>query len=138
MTSSNINHILKEFLPLQLGETKKIFLKNGSSISTKWQKNNEYIFRYKSGNRSDYYSPYFLYQLENGAIKRIIPYPNKRSFGITLLSLIIFVFFKKIKPELYITLFGFSIVFTFLLQFVVGIAAYHKIKTNVFEKNKTE
>ena len=138
MTFDKMNHISMEFTPSQLGETKKVFLKNGSSISTKWKKENEYIIRYKPENYADYYSPYFLFQFENRTLKRMIPYPNKRSFAYMAVIMIGFIYFKGIKPDLYLVLIGFSIVFVFLLQFVVGIAAYQKIKNNVFGNNKTE
>ncbi|MDO5978565.1 hypothetical protein [Flavivirga spongiicola] len=133
-----MNHISKEFSPLQLGETKKVFLKNGSSISTKWRKENEYIIRYKPENYADYYSPYFLFEFENKTLKRMIPYPNKRSFVYMIIIMVGFIYFKEIKPDLYLTLFGFSIVFVFLLQAAVGVAAYKKIRNNVFGKNVTE
>ena len=121
-----------EFTPSQPGETKKVFLKNGSSISTKWKKENEYIIRYKPENYADYFSPYFLFEFENRTLKRMIPYPNKRSFAYTALIMIGFIYFKGIKPDLYLTLIVFSITFVLLLQVIVGIVAYRKIRTNVF------
>jgi hypothetical protein len=133
-----MNHISMKFTPSQLGETKKVFLKNGSSISTKWKKENEYIIRYKPENHADYYSPYFLFQFENRTLKRVIPYPNKRSFVYMALIMIGFIYFKGIKPDLYLTLIGSSIVSVFLLQLVVAIVAYQKIKNNIFEKNESE
>jgi len=137
MTVSNMNHISKEFSPLELGETRKVFLKNGSSISTKWQKINKYIIRYKPENYADYYSPYFLLEFENGDLKRMIPYPNKRSFVYLIIILFGFVYFDGIKPNLYLTLLCFLIIFTFVLQVVGGIIAYHKIKKNIFGKSNT-
>ncbi len=133
-----MNHISKEFSPLKPGETRKVFLKNGSSISTKWRKANEYIIRYKPENYADYYSPYFLLKFENGTLKSIIPYPNKRSFVYMIIILVGFIYFKEITPDLYLVFFSFSIIFTFVLQIAVGIPAYHKIKKNIFEKSKTE
>ena len=127
-----------EFTPSQLGETKKVFLKNGSSISTKWKKENKYIVRYKPENYADYYAPYFLFEFENRTLKRMIPYPNKRSFAYMALIMIGFIYYKGIKPDMYLILIVFSIAFVFLLQVVVGIAAYQKIKNNVFGKNETE
>ena len=133
-----MNHISMDFIPSQLGETKKVFLKNGSSISTKWKKENEYIIRYKPENYADYYSPYFLFKFENRNLKNMIPYPNKRSFAYMALIMIGFIYFKGIKPDLYLALIVFSIFFVFLLQVVVGIAGYQKIKNNVFGNNETE
>ncbi|WP_396603337.1 hypothetical protein [Algibacter sp. R77976] len=131
-----MSKISKEFLPFQLGETKKVVLKNGSSITTKWEKENKYIIRYKPENYADYFSPYFLFEFEDGMLKRTIPFPNKRSFVYMILILIGFVLYKGIKPDMYLTFFSFSIIFTFILQIVVGLPAYRHIMTNVFEKNE--
>ena len=133
-----MNHIPKEFLPSQIGETRKIFLKNGSSISTKWKKENEYIIRYKPENHTDYYSPYFLFKFKKGNLKRIIPFPNKRSFLYMLIILIGVIIIKDVSPNLYLTLFSFSMVSVLIFQVVVGIASYQKIKNNVFKESKVE
>lgn len=132
-----MNPISNEFLPLKLGETKKVFLKNGASVSIKWKKKNTYIVCYKPENQTDYYSPYFLFEFDNKTLKRIIPYPNKRSFVIMVLTMIGFVYFNEFKQEFYVSLFGFAIAFIFILQVIVGIAAYQKIRKYVFRKNET-
>ena len=133
-----MNHIPKEFLPSQIGKTRKIFLKNGSSISTKWKKENEYIIRYKPENYADYYSPYFLFKFKNGNLKKTIPFPNKRSFIYILIILIGFIIIKNVSPDLYLTLFSFSMVSVLIFQVVVGIASYQKIRNNVFKESKVE
>lgn len=135
MTLVKVYNISKEFKPSQLGETKKVFLKNGSSISTRWKKENEYIICYKPGNYTEYYSPYFLLKFENRRLKKMIPYPNKRSFAFMAIILIGFLYFNKVKSELYLTLFVSMIVFILLLQIILGIKAYHVIKNNVLSKN---
>ena len=123
----------KEFIPSKIGKKRKVILKKGDSISTKWKKRNEFIIRYKPNNRADFYSPYFLFEFKDGKIIRTIPFPNLNSFIYTIIFLIVLNILKIIPFEFMI--YGFGIIYTIILQIAVGIGCLKKIKTIVFGMN---
>lgn len=127
-------YISKEYMPLKIGEKRKVFLKNGSSIITKWKSLNEYIIRYKPENDTDYFTPYFLLKFKNGNLRRLFPYPNFRAFLIAIISVLGVIYFKKVKTDLSFMLFSVALIFTVLIQVLAGIVSYFKIKENVFKK----
>tara|TARA_R110002051_G_scaffold56231_2_gene104375 strand:- start:1 stop:405 length:405 start_codon:yes stop_codon:yes gene_type:complete len=128
-------HFSKEFSPLKIGESRKVYLKNGSSITTKWKSENSYIIRYKPENHTNYYAPYFLLKFKKGILITFIPYPNKRSFIVAIVAIIGLIYFKEIKTDLYFMLFSFALIFSFLMQALVTIPSYKIIKKKILEKD---
>ena len=136
MIEINKNIFTKHFSSDKNGEGRKVIFENGTSISTKRLKSNKFIVRYKPENYKDYLSPYFLFELEKDEVRKIIPFPNIRSFIYALLIIFGFLYFKKIQSDQYFNFIFFTIIFICALQIVVGIISYLIIKRRISEKNE--
>lgn len=132
MTKTTHLPIAPEFMPLEMGETKNVALKNGSSIWVKWKKKNTFIIRYTPENRADPFAPFFLFEFKDNNLKRTLPCPNWESILYFLFLFVVFVLIKGISFKIDLIVLGLSTAVLGLIQILVGIIAYNKIRAHVF------
>ncbi len=128
-----MNLISKAYIPDKVGDSITLKLETRGYIISRFRRDNEFIFRYKTDTKGDYYSPYFLFQFENQSVKSLIPYPNYRSFLIAFIVVFAFHLYENLELILSLQVFLVLCIFTLVLQFYIGLLAYKTIKKHVFK-----